>query len=216
MPRPKVYPDDLRDRLVDTAAVRLASQGPQELSLRELAASQGTSTNAIYSIFGGKPQLIAAVIESAYASFEAAQHAVVTDHPTMETLFVLGEAYRDWALAHPALYQVMFGAAMTGRQSEVLPEGGSPEAGDDEGGADAAATRRPRSLAAVAEALQRDGLLRSDIDLDDLCLALWSSVHGFVTLEISGTPLLTDAGEQFRRIQEMFLRGLAGARALAA
>ena len=37
-----------------------------------------------------------------------------------------------------------------------------------------------------------------------------------MTLEISGTPLLTDAGEQFRRIQEMFLRGLAGARALAA
>lgn len=127
MPRPKVYPDDLRDRLVDTAAVRLASQGPQELSLRELAASQGTSTNAIYSIFGGKPQLIAAVIESAYASFEAAQHAVVTNHPTMETLFVLGEAYRDWALAHPALYhQVMFGAAMTGARSEVLPEGAPP------------------------------------------------------------------------------------------
>ena len=69
MARPRTYDADLRAALVAAAAAQIAAGGPTGLSLRALAAQVGTSTNAIYAMFGGKPELIGAVLEAADESF---------------------------------------------------------------------------------------------------------------------------------------------------
>lgn len=159
------YPPDLRDRLIAAAADRLADGGPQGLSLRELAASQGTSTNAVYTIFGGKPELIEAVIVAARDCFVAAQQQALRGGDSLQTLKELGRAYRGWALANPSLYRVMF-------------------AGDPQ-----LALGRPRLEGQVPLRVALDRLIRAgvvrEVDVASTARSLWASVHGWVMLEIA-------------------------------
>src|SRR5215204_5330597 len=108
MPRPKLHDEALRTRLLDRAAELLSSEGPQALSLRRLAADAGTSTTAVYSLFGGKPALLAAVYDEAVRRFGEHMAAVRPTEDPMADLRRLGEAYRRSALADPHLYEVMF------------------------------------------------------------------------------------------------------------
>ncbi|MET0798548.1 MAG: TetR family transcriptional regulator, partial [Rhodococcus sp. (in: high G+C Gram-positive bacteria)] len=54
MARPRIHDAELRTRLLEAAAETVARHGVDSLSLRKLAAAQGTSTTAIYSLFGGR------------------------------------------------------------------------------------------------------------------------------------------------------------------
>lgn len=167
MPRPKSYPADLRDRLIHAAAESLTHGDPEELSLRTLAASEGTSTNAIYTLFGGKEQLIAAVAQEAVRSFSEAQRtaAMAAAAERGDVLMALGMAYRAWALEHPALYRMMFGRPHP-----------TPTADDVDGLA---------PLAQVIEQLMDAGVVPHG-PAGDISRALWASVHGWVTLETNG------------------------------
>jgi AcrR family transcriptional regulator len=169
-----VYDAGLRLRLVELAAERLADAGPEGLSLRRLADRAGTSTNAVYTIFGGKAGLVSAAVEAAFAGFNAAQRAVPkTDDPVAD-LLELGLAYRGWAVANPALYGVMFGR-------RVQPERSVED--------DVVQAILPL-LDAISRAVE-SGFLRP---LDPLLIAtsVWAGVHGLVSLELAGlvrTPL---------------------------
>lgn len=190
MARPKSYPPDLRERLIETAADRLAAGGAEALSLRELAASQGTSTNAVYSIFGSKPELIKAVIESAAAGFAAAQREVIEDGADVATLADLGRAYRRWALAHRSLYLVMFAADPSGEIRRPGLEGTVP------------------LRAALARLMGAGDLAEVDVAL--AARSLWASVHGWVMLEIADRAEPDPADDAaFDRHLEVSLYGLA-------
>jgi len=54
VPRPKVHDAALRLRLLECAGATLSTGGLAALSLRTLAAEVGTSTTAVYALFGGK------------------------------------------------------------------------------------------------------------------------------------------------------------------
>ena len=58
MARPRTYDKDLRDKLVEETANRLAEGPAENLGLRDLTKSVGTSTNAVYSLFGAKEVLV--------------------------------------------------------------------------------------------------------------------------------------------------------------
>ncbi|QDZ15607.1 TetR/AcrR family transcriptional regulator [Humibacter ginsenosidimutans] len=113
MSRPSSYDDALRDRLLAATAEAVAADGPDRISLREVARTAGTSTSAVYSLFGGKGELLAAVIAHGFASFSRAQHEA--EHGGLRAL---GIAYRSWAQQNPALYRLMFGGALTAYESE--------------------------------------------------------------------------------------------------
>ena len=169
MPRPKTYDDDLRQRLVRRAAEDIAQHGPGGLALRPVAAAEGTSTTAVYSIFGGRAGLIAAVGQTASDGFVAAQRAVpITDDP-YEDLINLGRAYRTWAIQNPALYQVL----MSPRDATLIEDGPMPRS-------DAAAP-----LFEVVLRLIAAGVF-PNIFAPRIAGTIWASVHGFVMLELSG------------------------------
>ncbi|MDT7537450.1 MAG: hypothetical protein QOI82_1035, partial [Actinomycetota bacterium] len=54
-------PADLAERLVDEAGRILSTDGAAALSLRRLATATGTSTMAVYTRFGDKQGLLAAM-----------------------------------------------------------------------------------------------------------------------------------------------------------
>jgi AcrR family transcriptional regulator len=144
----------------------VTERGVDGLSLRTLAAGTGTSTTAVYALFGSKADLLVALFEESFQSFGDAQRGVVPTGRTIDDLAALGRAYWDWALAHPHLYGVMFSQALAG--VERTPEQA----------ATAASAIEP--LATVVQAGVDHGVLRGDPAV--VTFSMWASVHGVVSL----------------------------------
>ncbi|ALX66502.1 TetR/AcrR family transcriptional regulator [Microbacterium sp. XT11] len=161
MARPVSHDAALRDRLLGITAEMVDAKGPERISLRDVAQAAGTSTTAIYSLFGGKARLLAAVIEHAFASFGAAQ-AATEPHG----LRALGRAYRDWATSNPALYRLMFGGAL---------------ATADDCAPDPAVTS-----SAMAPLVRALSARVPEAQVTTAALTVWAQVHGAVSLELAG------------------------------
>ena len=174
-----VNTDELTRRLIDEGARLLAEQGPAGLTLRKLAAACGTSTMAVYSRFGDKPQLLAAMHREGFARL-AARLRVSADDPLV-LLTELGRAYRLAALDSRHLYGLMFG---------TLP----PQVSLDEADDQAAAETYSTLVDAVRHAVAADLLIG---DPERIALHLWAVAHGMVSLELSGRlPLSAEATPQ--------------------
>ena len=169
MPRPKVHDAALRLRLLECAGTALSTGGLAALSLRTLAAAVGTSTTAVYALFGGKPGLLEALHAEAFSRMGARLGAVPAGPDPVEDLIALGRAYRDAALADPHFYDVMFGGA--------LPAG-------ERWWTVAAPAFRP--VVELVERAVAGGALRPGTEPATVSLALWATVHGLVSLRLRG------------------------------
>ena len=167
--RPKLHDDALQIRLLETAGMLLTSEGPQALSLRRLAAEAGTSTSAVYALFGGKLGILRALFINAFTRFAARLNKVRPSEDPLADILALAHAYRASALADPHLYAVMFGSPVPG--FEPTPEDY----------AHAKAIFTPL-LDAVHRAIAAGLLVEADSGL--IATALWANVHGLVSSEL--------------------------------
>jgi AcrR family transcriptional regulator len=104
---------DIKARLLEAAIRLLEAGGPEAVQARKLATEIGASTMAVYTHFGGMPELIEAMIREGFVWFADHIEAVPETDDPMADFFVRGMAYRRWALANPQLYRLMFGMAGT-------------------------------------------------------------------------------------------------------
>lgn len=169
MPRPKIHDDALRTTLIDVAGATITAEGYSALSLRRLAADVGTSTTAVYSLFGGKPGLLRELYREAFRRFGEHLNRVRPSDDPVDDIVRLGHAYRASAVDDPHLYGVMFG-----------PRGQSQEP-DEHAAAEAAETFNPL-LDAVRRAVDSGAFRPLDPAL--IATALWAGVHGLVSLEL--------------------------------
>ncbi|WP_307611650.1 TetR-like C-terminal domain-containing protein [Pseudarthrobacter sp. W1I19] len=165
MARPVIHNDSLRQELLAVTAELVDRDGPAKVTLRDVAATARTSTTAVYSLFGGKSQLLTAVVDHGFRSFRDSQVAAAP-----AGLQGLGLAYRAWAVEHPALYRLMFGGALAA-YVDCQP---SPEV---------AAGAMDPLMEAVASA-QASGALRAE-PVEVVAFAIWGQVHGLVSLELA-------------------------------
>lgn len=167
---------DVRGRLVAAAVRLLAEEGPASLQARRLAREVGASTMAVYHYFGGMPQLLAAVLDEGFLRLDARLARVpVTDDPVAD-IGRLAVAYREVARENPHLYDLMFGLS--------APAGHHPR--DHDTGCESSPSRRAFGhLVDAAGRAIRAGRIR-DQQPSDVAAQLWSMLHGYVTLEISG------------------------------
>jgi AcrR family transcriptional regulator len=108
MARPKTHDESLRLRLLHRAAATVFERGAAALSLRQLAADVKTSTTAVYSLFGGKAGLLSSLYQEAVRLFVERLAAVrPTDDPAGDVIRI-GLAYREYAVANPHLYAILF------------------------------------------------------------------------------------------------------------
>lgn len=162
-----VNADQLTGRLIDEGARLLAEQGPAGLSLRTLAARAGTSTMAVYTRFGDKQALLAAMRREGFRRLGRRLQKATAQ--TEDPLTGLAHAYRRAALDSPHLYNLMFGP---------LPAGFLPDEVDD----DAAAATYTPLVEGVRAAVER-GIFAGDPER--IALHLWVVAHGMVSLELS-------------------------------
>ncbi|WP_116205730.1 TetR/AcrR family transcriptional regulator [Amycolatopsis circi] len=171
MPRPRTHDESLRLKLLDRAGELISADGPKALSLRKLAADSGTSTTAVYSLFGSKPDLVNALYAEGFRRFGARLATVPLSGDAVTDLVRLGVAYRESALADPHLYAIMFSRSVPGFE---------PNAEADEV---AQATLAP--LTGVVRAAVESGQFQ-DVGAELITVSLWGFVHGLVSLELSG------------------------------
>ena len=179
MPVRKAPPGvDVRVALLDAAGEVLLAEGADGLTTRRLAAMAGTTTQAIYTQFGGKEGIARAMYREGFARLEARMRAVNETADPLFDLFLQGRVYRDAALDSPHFYDVMFG--------RPIPEF-EPDADDLE------VSRIAQDLlTSVVERVVATGALRADARADVIAQWLWVVVHGAVSLELHGAITLDE------------------------
>ncbi|GHJ50266.1 TetR family transcriptional regulator [Catellatospora sp. TT07R-123] len=109
--------DELTSEIKTIARRQLATDGA-DLSLRAVARELGMVSSAVYRYFPSRDDLLTALIIDCYNELgEAAEQAVATagpDSSLMERWLAVGHAVRDWALAHPADYALIYGSPVPG------------------------------------------------------------------------------------------------------
>src|SRR5436853_359523 len=86
VPAVKSHTAELATRLVDEAGRILAAEGAGALTLRRLATVTGTSTMAVYTLFGDKNGLLSAMHREGFARLAAALDRVSVDPDPLEAL----------------------------------------------------------------------------------------------------------------------------------
>ncbi|MEV1239243.1 TetR/AcrR family transcriptional regulator [Nonomuraea sp. NPDC050022] len=188
---------------IQQVALRLmASGGPDAITLRAIAREMGMTANAIYGYFATRDDLVTTLINEVYTALADAVDAAWAKAPAARPatrIQTWARAFRDWALANPEGFRLIYGDPVPGYQA---PEGGA---------APDAAHRVCTGIAALADAAWPHAqrlYAHSDFQWSDfdggllgkvrpafptlppagvaLALRIWGHLHGLVSLEIYG------------------------------
>ncbi|GAC02003.1 putative TetR family transcriptional regulator [Gordonia namibiensis NBRC 108229] len=215
----------MTDEIRRLARKHLATHGAAGLSLRAIAREMGVVSSAVYRYVPSRDDLLTMLLVEAYNdvgdAIDAAVAAVEEGH-RRERLLAAAEAARNWALADPARWALLYGSPVPGYAApgeETMVPG----------------TRIPALLlrecaAAWSEELLRDDLptpttgvvgdmagIRDEFGIDapdDVMAAsttLWAVLVGAISLETFGQygkDTFTHSADLFRSQIELTLSGL--------
>ncbi|MFF2571301.1 TetR/AcrR family transcriptional regulator [Streptomyces sp. NPDC058084] len=181
------YRNQVRAEIKQHAWAQIAEAGASALSLNAIAKRLGMSGPALYRYFAGRDELITELIRDAYRSLANTFHGAAADGAD---LAALAHALRDWALADPQRYFLVYGTPVpgyhapddvTGITKEIMSVLLDACAARPDGAPSAApfdthlATHRQWAgpHPAPPAALRR-------------ALAFWTRLHGALSLELAG------------------------------
>jgi len=159
------------EALLDAAGTLLATEGPEALTVRRIAATAGCSTMGLYTRFGSKDGVVEHLFVDGFERLQRAMAAAPTTDDALHDLETLGHTYRQWALENATSYGVMF--------LRTVPDYmASPEA-------QAIAIATFEVLVAAVRRAQEQGHF-PDADPADIAHVLWATSHGHVSLQLVG------------------------------
>jgi AcrR family transcriptional regulator len=180
MGRPKVHDEETAEALLDAAERMIEADGPDGLSLRRIAEQTQTTTRAVYSLFGSKDGLVAALAYRAFVILGAGIRALPASGDPAADLVEAGVVvFRRFAVDHPSLFNLAF------RHRDATPSQAWPDLRPAQQAALAGLHQR---IARLGEAggLADYALSRATIEFHALC-------EGLAALELRG---LLPAGEE--------------------
>ena len=109
MPRPRKHDERTRAAMLDAAERCLVAEGPQGLSVRSVAEDVGTTTWAVYSLFGSRDGLLTAVAARGIGVLEEGLRTwPATDDPLEDLIDLGARMYRGFVVDHPWLFRLAF------------------------------------------------------------------------------------------------------------
>ncbi len=173
----------VREDLLSAALGLLDEHGPDALQTRRVASTAGTSTMAVYTHFGGMPQLIAAIAEEGLRQFNVALTIPTTDDPVAD-LLATGIVYRNFAIERPHLYRLMFGS--TSAHGINAPAHNMLTLGTAQ--IDVEVPSFAHLVRGVHRSIQAGRLTVAQDDTAVVAAAaqFWTVMHGFMMLELAG------------------------------
>lgn len=184
---------DVERELVSAAEAVLVREGPGAVTVRAVAAEAGIAPMSVYNRFGGKDGLVVALLVIGFDRLRAAIESG-GEPDLLARLRGSGLRYREFALANPHFYAIMFEDAIPREQE-------SPEI-ERHAKAAFGALVRLMELAAAAGAIVAP-------DPVEAAQQLWSAVHGAVALELKGLVQTPDPRATYEAFLATLLRGLA-------
>src|SRR6188472_4180791 len=106
MGRPREHGEQTAAALLRAAERTIQDRGPDALSVRGIATEVGTSTRAVYSLFGSKEGLIAALGAHAFDLLRSGLDGLETTDDPGADLIAAGLMFRRFAVEHPALFAI--------------------------------------------------------------------------------------------------------------
>ena len=184
--RPRVHDEETRAALRAAAEQLVAEGGAGAFSVRAVAQRAGTSTRAVYSLFGSKEGLLVdALAQDAYTFLaDGMDNTAENDDPAADLIEMGVSVYRRLVLEHPALYRIAF--------QRIVPDvRAGPELTE----------ARERSLARLLAKVQRvaDAGQLASTSVRDGAVAFNAMCEGLANSELRGTILrILPAGEEER------------------
>ncbi len=174
-PRKRAYHHgDLRRSLLDAALAIVAEGGLPALSLREAARRAGVSPAAPYHHFSDRDAMVAELVVEGFTGMRASmeRELAIASEDRVDRFMASGRGYVNYAMAHPASFQIMFGA---GRVCDIsrfpaIVEASTPVAAI--------------LFEGVGGLFPLPGL--DHLDVPRLGLFAWSLVHGISGLVLDG------------------------------
>jgi AcrR family transcriptional regulator len=156
------YPSKTNPQAILAAAIKqLEQDGLDALSMRSLASTLGVAPGAIYRYYADRATLEAAIANEGFRLMYAALKTAANGREPLEALRRAARAYLSFARTRPALYQVIM------------------------------STHSPANKIVAENELweycvQLVSLVCGRRDAADSAVALWSFLHGFVSIEQAG------------------------------
>ena len=180
VPRRKQRTPELRARVLAAALDTLRDDGVAGLTTRAVARAAGTSTPAVYELFGDKDGLLCEVVFAGFRLLQVDLAALPrTDDPRADLVATL-RTVRSFAAGQPVLSRLMFSRPVTAL---------------DPGPADRAAADSVRTLL-VDRVRRLTTAMGRDIDPWDTAHVALALVHGLAAQEAAGwlgsTPMSTE------------------------
>ena len=158
---------------MDQALVYIQKREEVSFTLREIAKDLGVSHTAVYRHFQSKGDLLSSIAEEGFELLSQRFTEILERKTSTKTTFRnLGDTYISFSLDLPQYYRSMFHPELRcseGQRTELEYAGG----------------RAFSSLLWILEKGMKEGLFRKT----DLMLAgrfVWSSLHGFSSLQLDG------------------------------
>jgi len=139
---------ELTREITDVARGQLATEGAGGLSLRAVAREMGMVSSAIYRYFPSRDDLLTALIVDGYNAIGAVAEQADAACPAGEYAgrwLAVCRAIRDWALAHPYEYALVYGSPVPGYQAPQQTIGPAARRPRCSGQSSATPGRRARS-----------------------------------------------------------------------
>jgi AcrR family transcriptional regulator len=167
------YSEEMRQDILQAAREIIAEEGAAALSIRGIARRIGYSAAALYEYYAGKEEIARALFTFGFERLAEAMEQIERAEPDPRTrIRAMGEVYRQFALAHPQEYSIMFGRPVP----EFQPSG------------DDLKKVAGRAFAPLQRAFA-DGISTSELrpmDARTAATIAWALVHGMASLELAG------------------------------
>jgi len=182
----------IEPELMAAALEILGESGPEGFTIRAIARRAKVAPMAIYNHFAGKDGLLEAIWIEGFTLLR--RDLEVTSINPNNKFFDTAQAYRKFALTHRSHYTVMFMHRFIG----FTP---SPYAVT-------VALATFQTLERLVKSAQTVGIF-SDYNAVDAAQMLWSTCHGFVSLEMIDINFATNRDETFLEFIRGVERGVA-------
>jgi AcrR family transcriptional regulator len=194
MGRPRRHGTETAARLLDAAERIVESDGVEALTVRRVAEEVGTTTRAVYSVFGSKDGLFVALGRRAFDLLGAGISSLATtDDPAADLIRAGVEVFRPLVVEHPSLYRIAVqrslpepslaagfrGAASTALDGLRARVGRLEQRGELGGRSVRDATTQFHALCEGLGGLELAGMLQSGEELRLWTEALTALVRGF-------------------------------------
>ena len=176
MGRPREHNEATRAALLEAAERIVADRGPSALSVRAVADAAGTTTRAVYSLFGSKDGLLVGALASDAFEFLHIEIGKLeeSDDPVSDLIDIGVVVFRRLVREHPALYRIAFQRLVPGLDA-------SPEL-------TAVRQKAWQQLITKVERLQRAGLL-GEKPVPDAAVEFIAMMEGLGNAELRGAVL---------------------------